>query len=242
MWKINNPEIKRSILDFGSSGQGKREASQLLTDGIELINAIELVDWGSEDTQVLVCEACGHTQCESGGWVSFRKSDSLLLILPSATYVWGDKEDKREYRPPAYLTERGIPYLTLSIYEDLRSRDSAFPTVDRIRELNMSEATLLFHWNAPAHVLGEPPVIRTRRDIVVGSSEGDHLEQFERLENLLRAYYEDKSVAQLRSRLSNERIVSFYLHGAEFIEWEALIFDGSEYRLIVDSSYVIAPC
>ncbi len=241
MWKINSPEIKPAILDFSSSQQGKLEVSQLLSDGIELINALELVDWDSEDTQLLICEQCGFVHCEPGGWVSFRRSDSLVLILPAADYVWGDKEDKDEYRPPSYLAKRGIAYLTLSTYEDLRSRHSSFPAIDRVRELSLKEAALLFHWDAPAHVLGEPPVIRTRRDIVVGSSEGNHFEQLERLENLLHAQYEDKSLAHLRSRSSNERVISFYLEAAGFIEWEALVFDGSEYRLLVDSSYVIAP-
>ena len=241
MWKINSLEIKPAILDFSSSGQGKREVSRLLSDGIELINAIELVEWESDDTQVLICEDCGYVHCEPGGWVSFRRSDSLVLILPAADYVWGDRNDKNEYRPPPYLTKRGIPYLTLSTYEDLRSRHSSLPTLDRIQELNLREATLLFHWNAPAHVLGVPPVISIRRDMVAGSSEGDHLEPLDRLEDLLRAQYEDNSAAKLRSRLSNERVVSFYLDGAEFIEWDALVFDGSDYRLLVDSSYVIAP-
>ena len=77
MWKINSLEIKPAILDFSSSEQGKREVSRLLSDGIELINAIELVDWDSEDTQVLICEECGYVHCEPGGWVSFRRSDSL---------------------------------------------------------------------------------------------------------------------------------------------------------------------
>lgn len=241
MWKINSLEIKPAILDFSSSGQGKLEVSRLVSDGIELINALELVEWDSEDTQVRICEECGVVKCQPGGWVSFRKSDSLVLILPAADYVWGDREDNNEYRPPPYLMKRGIAYLTLSTYEDLRSRHSSLPAVDQIHELNLREATLLFHWNAPSHVLGAPPVISTRRDIVVGSSEGDHLEQLQGLEDLLRAQYEDKSLAQLRSRLSNERVVTFFLQSAEFIEWDALVFDGLDYRLLVDSSYVIAP-
>lgn len=241
MWKISSPEIKPAVLDFSSSGQGKREVSTLLSDGIELINALELVDWDSDDTQVLICEECGYVHCEPGGWVSFRRSDSLVLILPAADYVWGESRDKDEYRPPPYLAKLGIPYLTLSTYEDLRSRHSSLPTVDRIQELNLREATLLFHWNAPVNVLGEPPIISIRRDIVVGSSEGDHLAPLDRLEDLLRAQYEDNSPAQLRPRLSEERIVSFNVDGAEFIEWDAMVFDGSNYRLLVDSSYVIAP-
>ena len=241
MWKIESLEIKPAILDFSSSAQGKLQVSRLLSGDIELINALELIDWDSKDIQVLICEDCGYVHCKPGDWVSFRTSGSLVLMLPAADYVWGDREDRNEYRPPPYLTKRGIPYLTLSTYEDLRSRHSSLPAVDRIEGLNLREATLLFHWNAPFHVLGEPPVIKTWRDIVVGSSAGDHLEQLPRLEDLLRAQYDDKSPAQLRSRLSNERVVSFYLEGAESIEWEAMVFDGSNYRLLVDSSYVIAP-
>lgn len=59
MWQIKNPEVKPATLDFSSSEQGKLQVSQLFSDGVELINALELVDWDSEDTQFLVCESCG---------------------------------------------------------------------------------------------------------------------------------------------------------------------------------------
>ncbi|HEU4506777.1 MAG TPA: hypothetical protein VFR78_00970 [Pyrinomonadaceae bacterium] len=241
MWKLDNLEIKPATLDFSSSGQAKREVSQLFSNGIELINALELVDWDPDHTQFLICEECGFVHCEPGGGVGFRKSGPLVLMLPAEEYVWGERQDKQEYRPPPYLTKRGIPYLTVSTYEDLRSMHSSFPAVDQIRDLNLREAALLFHWTAPLHILGDPPVISTRRDIVTGSSEGDYVEPFDRLEDLLRAQYEDKSPAHLRAPLSNERVVSFYLQAAEFVQWDALVFDGSEYRLLVDSTYVIAP-
>lgn len=240
MWQIKNIELKSVVLDFGSSDQSKFPVSQLFSNGIELINALELIDWSSEDTQVLICEACGYTHCKSGDWVSFRRSGSLVFILPAGDYVWGNKEDKIEYHPPAYLKHQGIAYLDLLLYERLRSRNSSVPTVDTIHPLTLRDAALLFHWNAPANVLGEPPEIRIDRDIVVGSSEGDHREQLEQLENLLRTYYEDKSIAQLRPISSNERVISFYLDSAEFIEWQALVFDGSAHRLLIDSKYVIS--
>jgi len=198
-----------------------------------------LIDWNSEDTQVLICKACGHTHCKSGDWVSLRRSGSLVLILPANNYVWGNREDKNEYRPPSYLKRQGIAYLDLPTYEDLRSRNSSVPAVDTIHPLTLKDAALLFHWNAPANVLGDPPAIRIDHDMVVGSSEGDHREQLERSEKLLRTHYEDKSVAQLRPIASNERVISLYLDSAEFIEWQAFVSDGSEYRLLVDSKYVI---
>ncbi len=241
MWQIKNTELKPSTLDFGSSGQGAHPVWQLYSEGIELINALELVDWDPEQTQFLICEECGYTFCKSRDWVSVRKSESLALILPASSYVWGEREDKDEYSPPSYFRTRGIPYLEFSTYEKLRSVHSSFPSIDRIQQLNLREAALLFHWNAPDGVLGEPPAIRVRGDIVIGSSEGDYSEHLRRLENLIESYYRTESVAQLRSLKENERVISLHLDSVEFSEWNALVFDGSEYRLLVDSKYVIDP-
>src|SRR5687767_9774398 len=127
MWRIGNPKIRPATLDFSSSGQGEFRVSRLFSDGVELINALELVDWGSEDTQLLVCEACGYTHCKSGDWASIRRSSSLILLLPAAQYVWGESREKEEYRPPYYLKQQGAAYLDLSAYENLRSGHPSFP-------------------------------------------------------------------------------------------------------------------
>jgi len=239
MWQIKDFELKSATLDFSSSGGSKFLVTQLFSNGIKLTNALELIDWNSEDTQVLICEACGYSHCEPGDWVSLRRSGSLVLILPADGYVWGNTEDKNEYRPPSYL-KQGIAYLDLATYELLRAKNSSVPAVDTIHPLTLRDAALLFHWNAPASVLGDAPEIRIDQDIVVGSSEGEHGEQLKELETLLRTYYEDRSTAELRPISSNERVISLYLDSAEFIEWQALVFDASEYRLLIDSKYVIS--
>src|SRR5918999_258476 len=95
MWQIKNPQLKPSTLDFSSSGQGKRPVWQLFADGVELINALELVDWESEETQFLVCEECGHTGCKVGDWVSVRKSDSLVFICRHRTTFGATRKTKR---------------------------------------------------------------------------------------------------------------------------------------------------
>ena len=234
MWQIKNPQLRPVKLDFSSSEQGTCPAHQLVEDGIELINAVELVDWDSEETQFLICDACGITHCKPGDWVSVRRADSIVLILPASDYV------KDEYCPPSYLHERGIAYLDVSTYESLRAANSSITALDRIYPLSLKDATLLFHWDAPQTVLGQPPEIRIARDIVGGSSEGDHVEQLRRMEELMNVQYQDKTTAQLRAVAANERVITFYLDGAEFSEWKAMVFDGSEYRLLIDSKYVVA--
>ena len=209
MWQVKKPELRPAILDFGSSAQNKLEVTQLFADGVELINALELVEWDTETSQVLICDACGTTHCKSGDWVSFRKTDSLVLALPATDFVWGTEDDKREYCPPFYLRQRGIPYYERSTYEQLRSSNSSLPALDAIQPLNMREATLLFHWEAPGLVLGKPPSICVNGEIVLGASEGEHVPLLERLASLVQTQYEDRSPARLRSLSSDERIVSF---------------------------------
>lgn len=239
MWQIKDPQVNAVTLDFTSSEQGMRPAHQLVAEGVELINAIELVDWDAADTQFLICTECGYTHCKPGDWVSVRRADSLVLILPSVDYVWPEDNNRDEYRPPAYIRKRGIAYLDRSTYESLRSRNSSFPEFRYLHPLTLREATLLFHWDAPQQVLGEPPEVHIRRDIVVGASEGDHIEHLQRIETLMRLQYEDNSPAGLRPAVANEQVISLYLHGPEFVEWNALVFNGAEYRLILDGSKVI---
>lgn len=240
MWQIKNPEITSSSLDFGLSGQGRRPVFQLFAEGIKLINALELVDWDVDDSQFLICEGCGMPGCKSGDWVSVRRSDSLVLFLPASEHVWREKKDYLEYGPPAYLKQRGIPYLDAATYESLRSQHSSFPALGKLQPLKAKEAAVLFQLTAPDGILGEPPEVNIQADLIVGSSEGDQTEPLKILEDLLKKHYENESSVVLRSRSDNEQVISFYLDATGFTEWRAMVFDGSEYRLLVESRYVVA--
>jgi hypothetical protein len=106
--------------------------------------------------------------------------------------------------------------------------------------LNTREAALLFQWDAPARVLGEPPEVSLRRDLILASSDGDGLAHLKSLEALVRSHYRDESEAVLRPVSEGEQVISFFLDVAGFREWKALAFDGSVCRLLVDSRYVVA--
>lgn len=170
MWRIEKPELRPVTLDFTSSGQGMRKVTQLIVGEVELFNGVELVDWDSDDTQVLICEACGFDHCKSGDWVRVRRSDSMILMLPAFDYVWAERqEDRLEYGPPLYLREHGVVYIDRSTWEGLSSQNKSFPSFDQVAQLNMREATLLFHWTAPALVLGAPPEARVEEEMIVGA-------------------------------------------------------------------------
>ena len=108
MWKIDKPELRTAILNFSSSGQAGREVSQLYSEDVQLINALELVDWDTEEQQFLICEACGYTGCKVGDWVSLRLAEPLILILPPFDAHPEDEETNSEYAPPWYSGKDGM--------------------------------------------------------------------------------------------------------------------------------------
>ena len=138
-----------------------------------------------------------------------------------------------------YLRQRGIPYMATSTYERLRTMHALFSAFEQIQPLTVKEATLLFQWNAPDRILGEPPAVNIRGDMFVGASEGDHTQHLQALAELIKIQYSSDSMAQLRSISNDERVISLYLDAAQFSEWQALVFDGSDYRLLVDSKFVV---
>lgn len=97
----------------------------------------------------------------------------------------GRQGRQEEYGPPIYLKKHGLSYFELSTYGSLSSRHPSLPPVDGIHPLDLREATLLFHWDAPNQVLGNPPEVHVRGDIVVGASEGNSAEYLQQIENLI---------------------------------------------------------
>lgn len=240
MWRIENPELRRGTLDFTSSEQGRRKVTRLFADGIEVVNALELIDWRGDDTQLLLCEACGIDGCERGNWARIRRSDSLVLILPAFDYIWAERDyDKTEYYPPQFLQAHGAAYFDRSTYEELGRGLDHFPAFDALQALTMREATLIFHLTAPAQVLGPPPEVRVRHELIAGASAGEVLEHIKRLEDCVRHQYDDNSPALLRLLSEGETSISLYLDASEFIDWKAFVIDGGEYRLVIDSRFVI---
>ena len=136
-----------------------------------------------------------------------------------------------------YLKTHGAAWFDRSAYEDLRSE--RLPAFDTLQPLSTREATLIFHLTAPDRVLGEAPEVRVRHDLIVGASEGSAVDHLKQLEEVIQKQYEDESPAILRPLSESEVAISIYLDASEFIDWKPLVFDGTAYRLVIDSRFVI---
>jgi hypothetical protein len=242
MWRIDNPKFEPTTLDFTSSGQSHFQATRLVSDGVELMNAIELMDWDDDKIQVSICGHCGTVGCSSGGWIVFRSAGDFLLLMPAFDAMSDDNWSKTEFSPPYFVQDKGTAYFDRRTYESLREQFSSFPPLEKIQPLQMREAMWLVQSSAPLQILGEPATLdidRRKFDFVIAAMEGDPKEHLRQAESLLRENFENKSVARLRPFLPDEESVWLFLDAAEFIDWQAMVSSHEKYKFVLDNEFVV---
>ena len=86
MLVCTTPQFVRWTPDFSSSEQSSPNWTKLVCGDVELCNGIEWIDWDDDPVQVRLCESCGHTHCEVGGYVRItRIGPHLLWTRPRIT-------------------------------------------------------------------------------------------------------------------------------------------------------------
>jgi hypothetical protein len=159
MWAVASIETNEHVLDFSTSEQGRHQSKALIADGVELINAIELVEFSPERTQLIVCEQCGFVHCKRGDWVQIRRIEDSILLVPAFAEMEKGNWERDEYSPPKFIKNRGIPVfdgnLSLQLLEILNEYQMV--SVQDLKPLSPSELCKAMQWEAPAHVLGKYP-------------------------------------------------------------------------------------
>ena len=75
--------VERWNPDFSSSGQRSPIWHRVVCGQRVITNSLEWVGWGGNPVQVILCDACGHPGCASGGYVHLsRLAEYVLLTSP----------------------------------------------------------------------------------------------------------------------------------------------------------------
>jgi hypothetical protein len=190
---------------------------------VEVVNALELAELADDPVQLWVCP-CGNVGCEPGGWACFRRAGERVLLLPAfSTMLKGDDDfHLTEYRPPAYIAKRGVPYIEMRDYRSLVSLDLGFPPATVIKPLCVAEAIRVMQWEAPMRLLDRfPDAPGCERDVMLAAEGLDLDDALDRVDEFLARHLDDpRPLAPLES---SEEVspLTFYIDMRDPCEWTA---------------------
>ena len=121
-----NLSLSRWAPDLSSSGRGTPQWTRARCGDAELVNSVEWVEWEVNPVQVLVCEACGYSGCESGNYVHVSLlSNHVLWTAPQVDA--NDEFAAWQYAPPAVVWQHGLVALQLQDWIRLRELNANVP-------------------------------------------------------------------------------------------------------------------
>jgi hypothetical protein len=233
MWLVDRVEIRERELDFSSAGGGRHATKGLFADGIEIVNALDFVDpstQGGEAIQVTTCEQCGTPGCNSGGWVTLRRLDDGLTMVPAFGLLGRDDFARDQYGPPYFVDKRGAPVFKDAALAAIRDHLPWLADLSRVPRLSSTETALVLQWEAPYRVLQQFPAAPVlRHDLVAASSHGKGREGLTVFSSLMA-----EAVTAMRPvSLTPGEKVTFYLDRAGYPEWEPMAIVAGKYCLAI---------
>jgi hypothetical protein len=238
MWRVGRIETREAILDFTSSGQGRRRTVQLFLDGTLFANAPDLTSWEADRFQALLCESCGVEGCKPGGWLVARRAGAYAVFLPAFEAM---EQRAAEYGPPAYVLERGCPVLGEDLYGDLADPVPALPALDLLPPLTGGELARILQLEAPSDVLGVfPDPLAVRRDVIDAVSDGLLEERLDLVDACLSRYAQSSEPIDIVGEGESPSLV-FYLATSPILEWSPLVGRGDQAHPRLEPGLVARP-
>ncbi len=210
---------RSATFDFSSSGGDTFDVTELWAEEELLANAIEFIDWSNDPVQVRVCEKCGVTGCEPGGWLSLRSGGSTALLIPAFSRM---AENPSEYAPPKNVARVGGLIISCSVYDSMRHLIPGLPHPDALPRLSCNEAALVLQASAPGRVLGKfPSPPRLEHSRVLASDPENVKEQIDALNSVLSTFTSSSANATVRPQSSDP--VTLYLNLPGTPAWQPFV-------------------
>lgn len=220
---VSNFELRKLRLDFSSSGQGRFDATELVIDGIQLVNAIELLDFTDGTVQLIVCEACGVSGCEPGSWATVKRTSDKIAFVPAIDAMREGDWESHEYSPPRYIMKYGPIVFDLASYQALRQESGRFPDPDRVKELSPSDVLAVLQLTAPGRVLGPLGMpANLSAENIVAVTEGDLEKEINEFRKLIDHVNNDHAFELSEAPI---RVTEFHLDIPDFPAWRPFGYD-----------------
>lgn len=239
-----NPALVTWQPDFLPSQQPSPCWTRLCCDGVELSNGLEGVDWTTNPVQVVLCDACGHPGCGSGGFVHISRLGNFLW------WTWPQVEPRDDWESghysPLHAVERsGSVLFSLDTWEALRARVPSLPGGQAFPRT--THQALLDAWSRDVY-LGQrierpEEVIPILRDGVLAADSLDSDSAISAVEEmmLIARRQGDRPVEGTLTRAEEAGVVleTLYFDGPPFQDWAAFGSARSERLFAFGGGWVL---
>ena len=219
-------ELQKQTLELASSGQNACHVTQLIADGLRLMNAVERIEYQHTGFQALICEQCGIAGCEPGSWVCLRVVGQRVLLIPAVERLREDSDLAHEFAPPHYLTRHKIPTLRTDQYASLGTVESELPPLHDLKDLTALEALAVHQVTAPGGILG--PIeegAQINSDVIIAVTDADLGPELQHLHSIVEQAEAGELVKVFEAP---DRIVEFHLDLPGYPSWHCLAFKDGE--------------
>lgn len=222
---VDRPELETWCPDFSSSGQSDPTWTRLRSGSLVLANSLEAPEWDTNPVQVIVCEACGHPQCATGGYVHVSRTPRHV-VWTAPQIDQSDSFERDEYQAAYSIRQGAIVLLRTEQWDAWSKGRKGMPLSADLTQLNgrgLADAWLLSMPSANrAPTLEElPEVVRER---AVASDSLEVGETSEVLAELVGELIEcrDRTLSGDFVRLPGRRAETVYFEAPIGDEWPAI--------------------
>lgn len=213
------PEVETWQPDFSSSEQVSPIWSRIKCGGHVITNSLEWVEWSDNPVQVILCDACGHAGCASGGYVHVSRLAEYVLFTSPQT----------DADPAYFLSTLGAVAVPVTIWNEWSAAEPANHTAV-----------------ADAWILGpgrdRKTLLQHLDKLLVG---GDTLERdalidlVSRTLEMFAARAQEPFAAPILSLQEvGARLETLYFDGPGELDWPAFAFKGDQLYLALDREHV----
>lgn len=225
--------------DFSSSAQTDPEWFRVRCCHTELTNALNWIDWSENPIQVMLCEACGHEGCSSGGYVHVsRLGGYVLWTMPQVDLDEAWQEGT--YLPLGAIEKHGAIALPLEAWDQFRTIARGIPDMGSLPSANglaLAEAWALGP-GRPANVMELGSVLRDR---LIGADTLERVEALTLVERTLESLLAQRAHATAPAEAMSARIETLYFDGPQSEDWPAFAIAGQQVLPALTSKLVLIP-
>lgn len=225
--------------DFTDSGQSSPDWTKVFKEIDVFCNSLEWTEWDNNPVQLILCEHCGHSECETGGYVTISRLNDFLIITNPERDI-NDSYDISQFTPHILLRKYGTIIIERKTWDQWKKDYSLpdFSVFPPLRKRDLLDSWLLEHYKIKG-IESFSILFEYLNSDLLTSDNYDKYDVVKKLKEKIVIYSDrlkdDFCGELIENQLQTERL---YFNGPKDLDWPCFTeIDGDLFLTISDKYY-----